>query len=228
MTTFITIAVAGLSILAPLLYIRLLRKTRSTKAGNNTQFNRTLATGIIVWSVFIWVSGTFGWYAFDQDDAFPKFLIPLFVPVIAILALLYSKRMQRSLDSISLRQLVGFQFWRIFGAVFFLVVAEGLGPKALNGSGVGDLITGSLAILSYFLLKNKNKSAKIGVWAFMVVGIFDLMGVLYISLNNYPIWSNAVPSSALVGSVPMVFLIGIVAPIALIFHVFTFRKLMQK
>jgi hypothetical protein len=227
MTTTITIITAGLSILTPILFLRLIMNIQSTNPQTN-RLKTPLAMGIAGWAALMWLLGSTGVFSFEEGDTFPKFLIALFVPVTAFLLALTQSSFRRMIDHLSLKALVGFQFWRIFGAVFFLVALAELGPYALMGSGYGDLITGSLAIIAYFMLRNRHSLSKIVVWAFMAVGIMDLLVILYILLAYYPLWSEAVPSSALAGSFPMILVVGVVAPIALIFHVLTLRKLIFK
>ena len=229
MSTTITFITAGLSILVPLLFIRLLSQVNSPypePAAAQLRMKKGFIFGIILWSVLVWVSGTTGMIAYQEGDLFPRFLLPLFVPVLTFLSLLVVDPVRKFLDQMELPQLVGFQFWRIFGTVFFLVAFSGMGPRDLIASGFGDLFTGLLAITAYFLLIRKHAFSIQAVWAFMIVGVMDLLGILYILLFNYPIWSEAVPSSALAGSYPMILVVGIVAPIALIFHILTLRKLL--
>ena len=102
-----------------------------------------------------------------------------------------------------------------------------MGPKQLAFSGYGDLLTGILAIAAFYLLSQRHKNAKAAVWAFSAVGIADLLGILYVLLAHYPTWSSSMPSSAFAGDYPMILLIGIVAPIALLFHIFTLIKLLN-
>lgn len=222
MTTIISFVSGGLAILVPLLFARLVM----SKDSNQPNAKRLLTFGIIAWSMFVWILGSIGVFEYQSGDILPRFLIPLFIPVLIIMPFIFRKSTAGLFEKISLDQLVGFQFWRIFGAIFFLVALSGIGPADLMASGFGDLITGLLAINAYFFLKAKHKLSKTLVWGFMMAGAFDLLGVLYILLANYPIWSEANPSSAIAGSMPMILIVGIVAPIALIFHILTLKKLL--
>jgi hypothetical protein len=176
------------------------------------------------WSLLIWTSGYFGWFAYQAGDDVPRFLFPLFIPVLILVGSLGFISIRNVLNQIEVHQLVGFQFWRIFGAVFFLVAITELGPRDLTASGYGDVITGTLAIIAYTLLKQNHDWSKYAVWGFMLVGITDLFAVLYILLVHYPIWSESLPSSSGAGLYPLIYIVGIVAPIALFGHILILRK----
>ena len=123
--------------------------------------------------------------------------------------------------------LTGGQFFRIFGTVFFLVAITGIGPKAFMSSGYGDLLTGILAITAGYMLDKKHQGAIKAVWVFSIVGMLDLVNVSYILLANYPIWSRALPSTASAGEFPLILIVGITAPIALMLHVYAIRLLLK-
>ena len=226
MTTIITLISAGLSVVTPVLFLRLVLRINSSDV-TVSRMQRLLVAGIVGWTAIMWLLGSAGVFVYKEGDAFPKFLIALFTPIILFLIALSLNAFRSMVNHWSLDSLVGFQFWRVFGAVFFLVAISETGPYALMGSGYGDILTGTLAIIAYFLLKHRHAMAKMAVWSFMAVGIMDLLVILYILLANYPIWSDAHPSSSIAGSYPMVLIVGIVAPIALIFHILALRKLIS-
>ena len=84
--------------------------------------------------------------------------------------------------------MVGFQFWRIFGAVFFLVALEGAGPEELMMSGYGDLLTGTLAITALCHVEIRALTGKICRLDIHLGWHFRSLVILYILLSNYPIW----------------------------------------
>jgi hypothetical protein len=157
----------------------------------------------------------------------PRFLIGLLIPVTIGLLALFSSDFGEILDQIPLRVLVGSQFFRIFGCVFFLVASTGIGPKEFVASGYGDMITGFLACITAWMLYKNINGATSAVWAFSIVGLLDLFNVSRILLTNYPTWSNANPSTACAGSFPLMLVVGLAAPVALLLHVYTIRALVK-
>lgn len=226
MKTLILIVDTGLSILVPLLLIKLLLKANKS-IGNkqNSTMLSLIIIGIGIWVSLIWIAGYAGIFEYNEGETLPKFLWALFTPVLVAVSLLFNKLTRGLIDQISLQQLIGFQFWRIFGSIFFIVAFVQIGPSDLIISGFGDFLTGVLAITTYFLLRKQNKFGGVMAWIFNLVGIVDLLIILFIFLANYPIWSDALPSSEIAGQFPLILVVGIVAPVALFFHVLTVRSL---
>ena len=167
-------------------------------------------------------------FAYSIEDRFPKFLIGLLIPVAITLTLMGNRNFRIVLDNIPNKYLAGGQLWRILGAIFFLVATSGIGPKEFIGSGIGDVTTGLIAVVAVWSIAKGTNWSKTAMWSLLAIGIIDLLIVLFILLTKYPIWSDVVPSTAIAGSFPMMLIIGIAAPIALMLHLFMLRNLILK
>jgi hypothetical protein len=218
-----------LGILTPTVFIYVIQK-----GINNSKFDRVTTEryssylwGTVLLWVFVILAVTFqGLFSYHENDFLPRFIIALTFPIIAIVLLLRSKDFITILNNISLSHLVGGQFWRVFGTVFFVVALTGFGPESFISSGFGDLITGILAITAFWVIRKRLKSAKLFAWATTLFGLLDLTIILYILFTNYPIWSDAVPNTAAAGAFPLMLIVGLAAPVALQLHAFTIKKLL--
>jgi len=189
------------------------------------KFNRLLFIGVSFWVLAVFLLTLNNFFSYNEGESFPKFLLGLLVPVSVVLILFSNKNFRTILDNISFRYLALGQTWRVLGAIFFLVAISGIGPKEFIGSGIGDITTGAIAILTVWSLSKGFGWSKISMFGLVAFGVVDLLIVLFILLTKYPIWSSAIPSTASAGSFPMMLIIGIAAPMALLLHVFMLRKL---
>lgn len=200
------------------------------KSGLNEQARsriiRRIVLGSIIWVGIVLLLSLNKVFLYHEGDLLPRFLIALLVPVLAIFGAMTKASFRQILDQIPIHLITGLQFFRVFGAVFFFVALTGLGPMSFISSGYGDILTGLLAILAGWMLYHQVNGAKIAAWTFNMVGLFDLLNVSVILLINYPIWSDANPSTIAAGAFPLVLIVGITAPVALVMHVFAIRSLL--
>lgn len=217
-----------ISLVAPVFFYMILQqgiKKSNFDARLKLKFNGTVFLSTTLWVAVIYFLTVNNAFAYNSEDSFPKFLIGLFVPVVVTLLLLLNNNFKTILDNVSFKYLAAGQLWRVLGAIFFLVAISGIGPREFIGSGIGDVITGLLAIVTVWAITRNLKWSKMAMWSLLVFGVTDLLVVLYILLTNYPIWSDVLPSTAMAGSFPMMLIIGIAAPMALLQHIFMLRKL---
>lgn len=229
-TTIIKIVGVVLAIASPLALMYSLKSGMDLSNLQNSKkrvYLSKLYTGILAWTALMFVLTLSGIFEYQAGDLIPRFIVGLFVPVLIMIALFGQSWFRTVLDSIPLHVLVGSQFFRLFGAVFFLIAMTGMGPTDFMSSGYGDVLTGTLAIIASLLAYRKMNSAKPAMWIFTLVGVLDLANVSRILLANYPIWSNAEPSTGFAGSFPMMLVLSITAPVALILHIYTIRALMN-
>lgn len=220
-----------ISIVAPLLcYI--IFKTGIIKSDfppeSKAKFNRILISSLIIWVSGIYALTLYGSFEYDQYEIIPKFVYGLLLPVVLALTLFASSTFRKLLDNISYKLLAFGQVWRILGAIFFLIAISGLGPYEFINSGVGDVLTGLTAILALIAISRAYPWRKGAMWTLVALGMTDLLIVLFILLSRYPIWSDKLPSTAMAGSFPMMLIIGIAAPMALLLHIFMLRKLLKR
>jgi hypothetical protein len=55
--------------------------------------------------------------------------------------------------------------------------------------------------------------------------MFDLLNVSRILLTYYPSWFDGTPSTAGAGEFPLILVVAVVAPIALLLHIYSIRGL---
>ena len=199
----------------------------SWNASKKQQYWNRLLMGVMLWTILLFLTTIAGAYEYRIGDYLPRFLVGLFVPVLLMIIAQFRSSISDWIESIDIGTLIGVQFFRLFGAVFFLIAITGAGPKDFMSSGYGDVLTGALAIAVNLMYYSNNRYSKMGAWLFTLIGMLDLLCVSYILLKYYPTWSSAIPSTASAGSFPMMIVIGITAPIALLLHVFVIRKLIK-
>jgi len=227
MTIVFTLACI-IGIVVPLLLIFVFYKGIERSAFAPLQKSRYKALVIrfaIAWALAVWLLGATNIFAYHPGDILPRFLVPLMLPVLAGLLLLRNRNFRIILDNTPLSFMIGMQTFRFLGVLFLFVVNENLAPIDFTAGGYGDIITGLLALLAAVMLTRKANTAIVASWAFTVAGVADLLNVAAMLLFYYPVWSLAEPSSAGAANFPLILVLGLAAPFALTFHVYTIRKL---
>lgn len=186
-----------------------------------------LLIGIIGWTLLVFMLTIGGYFEYVEGDILPRFLAGLGIPVTIMVLLQFRTSFNEIIDRIPLHILIGTQFFRLFGAVFFLVATSGLGPGDFMSSGYGDIITGLLAISTAIILYKRLSCSKLMVWIFSIVGLLDLLNVSRILLMYYPSWTATNPTTEAAGSFPLMLIVGITAPVALLLHIYTLRALFR-
>ena len=213
----------AVGLLVPYLFVFALSKGLA-----NSSFDKVISSAlkkklvfiVWLWVVLVWLLSITNVLSYHEGDIFPRFVIPLFVPVIIGLFLLRNNYFRFIVNNIPVHALVGIQAFRLAGFAFLLIVNINLLPKPFLNAGYGDIITGCLAILAGITLKKATRSSKVLFWAFTVAGIFDLLNVAFMLLTYYPIWSTAQPSSSAATEFSLVMIPAIAAPIALLLHIY--------
>ncbi|TGK00987.1 hypothetical protein EHO59_13795 [Leptospira semungkisensis] len=224
----INLVTCALGILTPILFSRLLLKgigALDVDQGVKQKLRIRIVTFITVWVALVWGLTIAGVFSYQSGDIIPRYLFALTIPVLIGVMMLRMPRFVRLISGIPLELLVGVQVFRLLGFVFILVARNGEGPKDFELAGYGDILTGLTAALAGILLFMKIRTAPIMAWIFTMVGMLDLLNVARILLVFDPIWSNSTPSSIAAGRFPMMLVLGLVAPIALLLHVYAIRGL---
>lgn len=228
METLLTVAGAVLGVLVPTLLFLALRQgieRNSFEPAQKRRYKQIAFGSIASWTALVWVASLAGWIAYHEGDAFPRFLLPLSVPVVAGVALAAaSETFRRILDHTPVSTLVGVQTFRLAGGAFLLIVHLGILPGAFTASGYGDLTTGLLAVLAAVALSRKRAAGGVLFWAFNAAGLTDLLNVAFLLLRFYPAYSDAVPSSAPAFEFSLVMIPALAAPIALLLHLYSIRN----
>lgn len=228
MTTIIALATA-IGAIVPLLLIFVFFQGIERSPFDETKKSRykiTVVVTTIVWTILIWGLGAAGLFSYHEGDMIPRFVVPLLIPVLLGINLLRNRDFRTILDHTPLSLMVGMQTFRLMGVLFILVVAAGLAPESFVTGGYGDIATGSLALLAGVMLKSNSSGSRLVTWLFMAIGMADLLNVAFMLLLYYPIWSSTQPSSAGAADFPLMLVLGLAAPFALTFHLYTLRGLL--
>ena len=231
METLLLVAGAALGLIVPFLFTYAL-----TQGIEQSPFPRTTQTRFKIvaiaavggWTLLIWAASLSGLIRYQPGDFFPRFIIPLMVPVIAVVALAASNTAVRTvLDHAPLGTLVGVQTFRLAGVAFLLIVYLGILPPSFARAGYGDLATGALALSASLALAGKSRFSHILFWLFCAAGLGDLMNVAFLLLAHYPLYSDTVPSSAPAFQFSLVLIPALAAPMALLLHLFALRSYLR-
>jgi hypothetical protein len=231
MDTLLLVAGAALGLIVPFLFTHALTQgiERSPiPPATKTRFKTLAITTVGGWTLLVWAASLSGLIRYQPGDAFPRFVIPLMVPVLAALALAARSRDFRIvLDHAPLGTLVGVQTFRLAGVAFLLIVSLGILPPAFARAGYGDLVTGALALSTALTLAGKSRVSHTLFWLFSVTGLYDLTNVAYLLLAHYPLYTDTVPSSAPAFEFSLVLIPVLAAPMALLLHLFALRSYLR-
>lgn len=231
METLLLVAGATLGLIVPFLFTHALTQgiERSpfppvTKA----RFKTIAIAAVGGWTLLVWTASLSGLIRYQPGDPFPRFVIPLVAPVLAAVALAASNSAFRTvLDHAPLGTLVGVQTFRLAGVAFLLIVYLGILPPSFARAGYGDLATGALALSASLALVRKSRFSHTLFWLFSAAGLYDLMNVAYLLLAHYPLYNDAVSSSAPAFEFSLVLIPALVAPMALLLHLFALRSYLR-
>jgi nitrate reductase NapE component len=227
METLLLIAGAALGLVVPFLFTHVLTQgvERSPFPLATKARLKTIAIAVVgAWTLLVWAASLIGLIRYQPGDFFPRFVIPLIVPVVAAVALAASSSDFRTmLDHAPLGTLVGVQAFRLAGVAFLLIVYLGILPPPFARAGYGDLATGALALATSLALASKSRSSHTLFWLFFAVGLYDLMSVAYLLLAYHPLYNDTVPSSAPAFEFSLVLIPALAAPMALLLHLFALR-----
>src|SRR5689334_21653284 len=232
MAMMLKIAGAALGVLVPYLLVVTINKGISGSPFDVRKKARLRSMNLLVvwgWTALVWIFSLMGIFSFHEGDLFPRFLLPLFLPVAARLVLLFSRDFRTTVVHTPLSALAGVHAFRFAGAAFLMIAQMGILPAAFAAGGYGDIMTGALAWSSAVLLLKEGRKGRGVFLAFSVVGLLDLLNVAFLLLKYYPIWYTSLPSSAAAADFSLVMIPAIAAPVALLLHFYALRNfILQK
>ncbi len=192
-----------------------------------SKYRNTLFTVMCLWVIIIWILSISGLMSYHAGDIIPRFAIALLVPVLIGLYLIRYRDFQVILTCTPLSTLVGVQIFRFAGSAFLIIANMKILPKGFQMAGYGDILTGAFALFACIAIINKSGYAKLLFWTYSVIGLIDLLNVAFMLLAYYPIWSDAVPSSSAAADFSLVMIPALVAPIALLLHIYSIRNFLK-
>ncbi len=181
-----------------------------------------------LWLAMIWSGAING--VFRPGNTPPLLPFAIFLPVIVgVPILLRSKRVGDVLDAMPTSWLVGLQVYRVFGGIFLVGWARGVVPGIFAlPAGIGDMITGFLALPVAYYLASRNGDAARSAIAWNIFGLIDFTIAVGIGLAIAPgplqLIVPSIPNAA-AGLYPAVLIPAFAVPSSILLHVLSLRQL---
>lgn len=189
----------------------------------------TLSLGIGLWTGLAAALAGAGLFKGSNPAGPPIIGSVIVLPLIAAaVAAAVSPAVRRTLLALPLPLLVGLNVWRVGGAFFLLLAAEGrLGGPFPQSAGWGDIITGLTALpVAWVALRRANAPI---VWAWNAFGLADLTAAIalgVVSANGSPLQLiQAGEGSAAVQLLPWSLIPTVLVPMFMIVHGVVFAQL---
>ena len=153
----------------------------------------------------------------------PTVLFGLLIPLaVAAIALWRSESIARLVSAIPLHWLVAAQVYRVAGGIFLVLWADGRLPwQFALPAGIGDVATGSVAVVVAALLAQNAIGAHRATYAWCLFGIADLVVAVTMGAMTSPGRAHLLAFEApnlLVTSYPLVMVPTFAVPLALMLH----------
>ncbi len=194
------------------------------------KFTGVMTLGIVaLWFVFALWTGAEGRFTPPPEKPPLLFGLTIMSPIVAFV-LAYRRRgsFWAFCQTLDLKYVVAVNAWRILAIDFLLTPAEGRLPWAFAlPAGIGDIITGLVAIPLAFSLANGTGVRKRFV-AWSLFGLLDLvvalsMGILH-SGGPIGILTGSGPSSGLMTELPRSMVPTFLVPMFILLHLLTFSR----
>jgi len=153
----------------------------------------------------------------------PTILFGLLIPLaVAAIALWRWESIARLVSAIPLHWLVAAQVYRVAGGIFLVLWADGRLPwQFALPAGIGDVATGSLAVVVAALLAQNAIGAHRATYAWCLFGIADLVVAITMGAMTSPGRAHLLAFEApnlLISSYPLVMVPTFAVPLALMLH----------
>ena len=163
-------------------------------------------------------------------DSPPTIEFGIFVPVVVGLVwLCRSAAARRLLDAVPQSWLVGLQFYRVLGAIFLLMYAQGRMPAAFAlPAGAGDVAVGLLAPIVAVAYARGVAGRKLLLVSWNLLGLIDLANAIATGFLTSPSPLQMLSLEApnwLISDFPLVLVPVFGVPLAILLHVASLIKL---
>lgn len=191
-------------------------RSRYTTAG-------ALSVTLLAWLAIAQYLGAANMYFAATDTAVPTLLLGLTIPLmIAAAGLWLSGAIASLVSAIPLRWLVAAQVYRVAGGIFLVLWADGRLPwQFALPAGIGDVMTGLLAVFLAARLSQNAAGALSAVYAWCLFGIGDLVVAVAMGAMTSPGRPHLLALDApnlLITSYPLVMVPTFAVPLALMLH----------
>src|SRR5262250_3730646 len=223
--SFASLGVAIRPLLIATALFGLWRGLRHTPLPRRTQLVTWLiiAIPLVLWFVLILQLALAGFFVARPGGRVPGIPLAVVIPLVTGLVLITrSTRMAAVAHATPLSWLIGFQVFRVLGAVFLAQWAAGRLPGVFAiPAGVGDVLVGFLALPVAFYLRSGRPGGRAAAYAWNVLGIVDLVVALTLGFLSSPTRFQLLALDApnrVVGTYPLVMIPAFAVPLALILH----------
>jgi hypothetical protein len=182
-----------------------------------------LSAVLIGWLAVAQYLGAANTYFANTERGVPIILFGLLIPLaVAAIALWRSDSIARLVSAIPLHWLVAAQVYRVAGGVFLVLWADGRLPwQFALPAGIGDVATGSVAVVVAALLAQNAIGAHRATYAWCLFGIADLVVAVTMGAMTSPGRAHLLAFDApnlLISSYPLVMVPTFAVPLALMLH----------
>lgn len=184
----------------------------------------SLSVVLLAWVTLAQRLGVANTYLASADSQSPSLALPLalLLPLAAAAGGIWmSRQVAKLVSAIPLWSLVAIQTYRIEGAMFVLLWANGRLPwQFALPAGIGDFVTGSAAVWVASLLARKADNARRAAYLWSLFGIADLLLALTMGMLTSPgrVHLLAFADPNRVSAYPLVMIPTFGVPLALILH----------
>jgi hypothetical protein len=204
----------------------------SNNAEQSKKYKYRFLTVAAIWTVTITILSLSGFLA-DFSTIPPKMAIVFIVPLVLLIFIINNKRFTSYLQNIAPWKIILLQFFRVpVELLLYLLYKENISPVQMTFEGRNlDILTGLLApIAAYIIYKKPNYFKPVGLF-FNLTGLILLINILVIAILSFPTafrqFMNE-PSNTAVTLFPIVFLPGLLVPLAYYLHAFSLNQIVNK
>jgi hypothetical protein len=214
--------------------MRLLRSTLKKSTLDNSRQRKILnmvIIGLLAWGTFISIMAKTGFFS-DFTSIPPRLGIILFIPLITILLITFSKTANVLLPLIPPAELIKIQVFRVVVEIILWVFfIQHLLPVQMTFEGRNfDILVGLTAPIMVFLI-NRYSLAKKWIIVWNIAGILILFNIVGIALLSAPTpfrYFMNEPANTIVATFPFIWLPGFLVPLAYGLHFLSLRQLTIK
>jgi len=191
-----------------------------------------LSAALIAWFAAAQYLAAENAYYTPSDGSLPTVLLGLLIPlIVAAVGLWLSPSVASIASAIPLPLIVAAQVFRVGGGIFLMLWADGRMPwQFALPAGIGDVVTGAVAVVVAILLARRAAGARRAVYAWCLFGIGDLAVAVTMGALTAPGLSHLLAHNApnvLITSYPLVMVPTFAVPLALMLHGLVLWRLRQ-
>ena len=182
-----------------------------------------LSIALLAWLAVARYLGAANTYAATGEASLPTIMFGLLIPlVVATIGLRLSENMASLVSAIPLPLVVAAQIYRVLGGIFLVLWADGRLPwQFALPAGIGDVVTGCLAVVVAVLLARHAVGARRAAYAWSFLGIADLAVAVTMGAMTSPGLPHLLALDApnlLITAYPLVMVPTFGVPLALMLH----------